>query len=236
MGLEITFAKVDLESNPELKNRFNIKTYPRILLWDNSRSYNEPVVKRYFKKFGLTAQRLLQWVAIQIRLPLPPGPSCQLSEHTCDAGGCINVTRVCDGSNQCSDGTDETYCSQNTVGSSEEPVIRDPAGNQQGTDGEIWVYDAPVDSNENWDENYVATVTSTISSIVTNIRTTTADSSDAWSELAPKAGKVLFFFVLLFDLEIFWLFDLFIRLSLSANLSVSIFLFLCNLTPTQTIF
>jgi thiol-disulfide isomerase/thioredoxin len=35
-GFGVTFAKVDLNKNPGLKKRFSIKTYPRLILLDNT--------------------------------------------------------------------------------------------------------------------------------------------------------------------------------------------------------
>jgi thiol-disulfide isomerase/thioredoxin len=109
LGLEITFAKVNLERNMGLKLRFDINTYPRLILWDNTVGFSS--AKRYFKKFGLSSRELTNWIRIQVRLPsLAPG--CNLNEHTCDYGGCITDFSVCDGYRQCNDGSDETYCSQ----------------------------------------------------------------------------------------------------------------------------
>ena len=180
-GLGVTFAKVDLESNLGLKKRFNIKTYPRILLWDNSRSYKSPIVKRYFKKFGLTAQRLSKWVRTQVRIPLRPSPSCKLNEHTCDKGGCLNSAQVCDGSKQCRDGTDETYCS---LGLTE---ILQPTVLSQGNQGAVRVYDVSQDSSEQWVDNYVTTATTSTSSATATDTTTT---STATSQTISKANDV----------------------------------------------
>ena len=33
---------------------------------------------------------------------------CRINEHTCDNGDCINLSYLCDGNNDCSDGSDET--------------------------------------------------------------------------------------------------------------------------------
>ncbi len=67
LGIEVVFAKVDLDRNFGLKNRFSIHTYPRLILWENLLGY--PVPKRYFKKFGLTSINLAKWIKIQVRLP-----------------------------------------------------------------------------------------------------------------------------------------------------------------------
>ena len=109
LGLDITFAKVNLDMNVGLKLRFDINTYPRLILWDNSKGYSS--AKRYFKKFGLSSRELTNWIRTQVRLP-SMAPGCNLKEHTCDYGGCVTELDVCDGYQQCRDGTDETYCSQ----------------------------------------------------------------------------------------------------------------------------
>ena len=107
-GIDVVFAKVDLDKNLGLKIRFDIHTFPRIILWDQTSGIS--VAKRYFKKFGLKTKRLVRWIKIQVESTTTYGPGCNLHQHTCRSGGCVYEQEVCDDVRHCSDGTDETYC------------------------------------------------------------------------------------------------------------------------------
>ena len=141
--------------------------------------------------FGLTSQRLSKWVRTQVRIPLRPSPSCKLNEHTCDKGGCVNSAQVCDGSKQCRDGTDETYCSVDPTVLDPTEVLQ-PTVLSQGNQGTVWVYGVSQNKSAQWVGNSVTTATTTSTATSQTIRTTTKPS-DVWKGGSTSEGKFYFF-------------------------------------------
>ena len=112
LGLGIVFAQVNLQQSPDLLTEFDIDTFPRILFWAN-RFSGEKGFKRYFKSYGLKADRLIKWLRSRIdyasTLSSVNNIMCD-SMFQCDDGMCVPFENVCDEYNQCRDGSDERFC------------------------------------------------------------------------------------------------------------------------------
>lgn len=91
-GLDVTFAKIDLTQNPILQQRFNIQTFPRLLLFPK----NGARPKRYFKQYGLEANNFLNWLTFQVQSGAGYSYSqCSLDQFACyDGRGCIAENQV----------------------------------------------------------------------------------------------------------------------------------------------
>ncbi len=86
-GLDVTFAKVDTDQNPYLKQRFGINTFPRLLLFPR----NGARPKRFFTDYGLEADNLLRWLSFQLNSNMAYTTSpCALDQFAChDNRACI---------------------------------------------------------------------------------------------------------------------------------------------------
>ena len=110
LGLGVVFAQINLQKYPELKEMLGIDTYPRILFWAKGFP-GDKGPKRYFKKFGLEANRLIKWLQTRIELAASINDTqpCN-NEFQCDDGLCVSYENVCDKYNHCRDGSDERFC------------------------------------------------------------------------------------------------------------------------------
>ena len=114
LGLGIVFAQVNLQNSPDLVTEFGINTFPRILFWANGLP-GDKGPKCYFKKYGLKANRLINWLrsrvdyASTLRSRGGSMITCD-AMFQCDDGMCVSFQNVCDQYNQCRDGSDERFC------------------------------------------------------------------------------------------------------------------------------
>jgi thiol-disulfide isomerase/thioredoxin len=114
LGLGVVFAQVNLQQHPDLKEQLGIDTYPRILFWANGFP-GDKGPKRYFKNYGLDANRLVSWLRSRLELA---STLSNATENTmpcdamfqCDDGRCIPYENVCDRRNHCRDSSDERFC------------------------------------------------------------------------------------------------------------------------------
>mgnify|MGYP002056114405 CR=1 FL=1 len=93
----VVFAQVNLRQYPELEEELKIETYPRILFYVNG----FPAPRRYFKKYGLQAERICTWLENRIELLSTLNQSTQkyltcASMFQCDDRSCIPFENVCD--------------------------------------------------------------------------------------------------------------------------------------------
>ena len=66
-GWDVAFARMRVDELPEILTRYKITTFPRTLLFLPSPYDVGP--QRYFKNYGLTAERFLKWLRFQIKYP-----------------------------------------------------------------------------------------------------------------------------------------------------------------------
>ena len=80
-GFDVIFAKVNVDENPYLTQRFGIDTFPRLLLFSGGHA---GCPRRYFKDFGLESSRLIKWLDDQCRnrVDFKP-PYCDINQFIC---------------------------------------------------------------------------------------------------------------------------------------------------------
>ena len=114
LGLGVVFAQVNLQQHPDLKEELGIDTYPRILFWANGFP-GDKGPKRYFKKYGLDGNRLVNWLRSRLE---HASTLSNATENTmpcdamfqCDDAQCIPFENVCDRQKHCRDNSDERFC------------------------------------------------------------------------------------------------------------------------------
>ena len=131
----IIFARVNIANClSDLQKDLSIETFPRILYWSNGLPGKQNVYpgnpQRYYKEFGLTAERLENWLQDRTNYAtqqnstyhLPCGSNSLngqsasfFEQFQCNNGNCIAASSVCDGESksskdQCDDDSDEKFC------------------------------------------------------------------------------------------------------------------------------